>query len=116
MEEALNKGLENIGAIAILAILVYRLPNIITSINAGVQLIINSVQSVQEKALNVFKDQNDKDRDFYVARFEKIEESLEKMGNALETNMALQNKMLDRQNTLDSRLTNLEAEHGSNVG
>lgn len=108
MEGLVLKELQNIGAMMILAILVLRLPNIISAFNSGVQLIINNVMQIQEKALLAFKDQNEKDREYNGVRFEKIENSLEKIGEALNTSMAVQNKILGKQEDIEKRLDRLE--------
>lgn len=107
--DALNiKEFDNAGAMVILGLLVFRLPAIVTAFNTGVQLIINNIISVQDKAIKAFTDQMNQDREMHTQRFERIETSLQKMTDALNISMGVQNKILDNQNRIEGRVESLE--------
>lgn len=83
---AFTSIIQNFGALGILALMVWRLPQVITTINGMIQDNVKNVRDTQTEALNVFKAENDKVLSLVGDRFEKIEENLTRM---VESNTAV---------------------------
>lgn len=79
-------AVQNYGAMGILALMVWRLPSILSAINEMVQNNVKNVRETQTEALNVFKSENDKILTMLGARFKAIEETTQ---GILKTNTAM---------------------------
>lgn len=84
--QTLIQLLQNFGAMGILAIMVWRLPQVISTINGVIQDNVKNVRETQREALDVFKGENDKILTLVGEKLEKVDESLIK---AVESNTAV---------------------------
>lgn len=101
--DAFFKALQNFGALAILALMVWRLPGIIGSINQMTQDNVKNVRDTQKEALDVFKGENDKILTLVSANFKVMEDGITA---AVNSNTAV----LSEIKTLSERVRNLENE------
>lgn len=99
--DVLFKGLQQFGALAILAMMVWRLPNVITVINSMIQDNVKNVREVQTEALRVFSTENDKVLNMVSDRFKTVED-------VLKTSVETQTEVLGEMKMLTERVRNLE--------
>ena len=99
--DTLFKGLQQFGALAILDMMVWRAPNVITVINQMIQDNIKNVREVQTEALTVFKGENDKILNMVSERFKTVED-------VLKTSVETQTEVLGEMKMLTERVRNLE--------
>lgn len=98
---AIVTTVSQLGALGILALMVWRAPSILTSINALIQGVIGNVRTAQGEALNVFKTEQQNLIDMIDRRFSSTESTLVKL---VET----QTQLVAELRSLGVRVENLE--------
>ena len=96
-------AIQQYGALAILALMVWKLPAVIIAISAIVESMIKHVRETQTEALTVFKSENDKILGMLESRFETIE-------TALNASVKSNTEMIGELKELSTRLGELERE------
>lgn len=106
--EDVVKIIERLGSLGILVILIWRVPAILDSLTAHTAMAIDKIVIMQDKTLTMYKEQQTIERSLMINRFESVDRTLEKVCDALESNMKIQNETLVTQNEIKHRLERLE--------
>lgn len=106
--EDIVKIVERLGSLGILVLLIWRVPAIIDALKGMTEMVIDKIGTMQDKNLSTFKEQQNTERALMTTRFELVDKNLERVGQALEASIKIQNEMLVTTNDVKHRLEKLE--------
>jgi hypothetical protein len=101
MEEfkAMIGALDNVGALAILAILIWKLPSMLQVMNESKENIAKTMKEAQDVALRSFQEEMTKGREKTDQRYERLETAISKLADATQqsvTTLTLLTKEIER--------------------
>lgn len=93
--------IERLGSLGILVLMVWRAPAIISSIKELLNSVTDKVAALQSQTLDIYIKQQETERNMMAQRFEALDRSMEKIGQALDASMKTQTEILHRVDRLE---------------